>query len=107
MWNFRGQKDSPFSSPDAITATGIVDDAIRLLQAERPARAVYVGLSIGGLFAAEAHLKGAPCEGLLFINTLRKPGPRLDWTNRANHRAALVGGGRLIQDLMLTASDRA
>ena len=36
-----------------------------------------------------------------FINTLRKSGPRLDWTNRAAHRAALVGGGRLIQDLML------
>lgn len=101
MWNFRGQKDSPFSSPDAITAGGIVEDAIALLKDLAPPRPVYVGLSIGGLFAAQAHLGGAPCEGLLFINTLRKPGPRLDWTNRATHRAALVGGGRLIQDLML------
>ena len=101
MWNFRGQKDSPFGSPDAITAGGIVDDAMALIQAEKPRHPVYVGLSIGGLFAAEAHLGGASCVGLLFINTLRKPGPRLDWTNRAAHRAALVGGGRLIQDLML------
>lgn len=101
MWNFRGQKDSPCSSPDAITADGIVEDAMRLIQAETPRRPVYVGLSIGGLFAAQAHLGGAPCDGLLFINTLRKSGPRLDWTNRAAHRAALVGGGRLIQDLML------
>ncbi|MDH3661563.1 MAG: alpha/beta hydrolase [Alphaproteobacteria bacterium] len=107
MWNFRGQKDSPFSSPEVISADGIVDDAIKLIQAETPRRPVYVGLSIGGLFAAQAHLKGVaregsmPCEGLLFINTLRKFGPRLDWTNRAAHRAALVGGGRLIQDLML------
>ncbi|MGI9417605.1 MAG: alpha/beta fold hydrolase [Geminicoccaceae bacterium] len=101
MWNFRGQKDSPFGGPDAITADGIVDDAVTLIQAEAPRRPVYVGLSIGGLFAAQAHLEGAGCDGLLFINTLRKPGPRLDWTNRAAHRAAIVGGGRLIQDLML------
>ena len=119
MWNFRGQKDSPFSDPEAISAGGIVADAKRLIQDLAPQRPVYVGLSIGGLFAAQVHLGGAPyegsapngggspsvggppCEGLLFINTLRKPGPRLDWTNRAAHRAALVGGGRLIQDLML------
>ena len=101
MWNFRGQKDSPFASPDVITADGIVDDAVKLIQDEAPKRPVYVGLSIGGLFAAQVHLEGAGCDGLLFINTLRKPGPRLDWTNRAAHRAAIVGGGRLIQDLML------
>lgn len=101
MWNFRGQKDSPFSDPDAITAAGIVQDSIALLQDVAPRHPVYVGLSIGGLFAAQVHLGGAPCDGLLLINTLRKPGPRLDWTNRAAHRTALVGGGRLIQDLML------
>lgn len=101
VWNFRGQKDSPFSDPDVITAKGIVADSMKLIEAEAPRRPVYVGLSIGGLFAARVHLGGAPCEGLLFINTLRKAGPRLDWTNRAAHRAALVGGGRLIQDLML------
>jgi pimeloyl-ACP methyl ester carboxylesterase len=101
MWNFRGQKDSPFSSPDAITADGIVQDALALFKDVAPRHPVYVGLSIGGLFAAQTHLGGAPCKGLLFINTLRKPGPRLDWTNRAAHRAAIIGGGRLIQDLML------
>ncbi len=101
MWNFRGQKDSPFSAPDVISADGIVRDSISLIQTETPKRPVYVGLSIGGLFAAQAHLGGASCDGLLFINTLRKPGPRLDWTNRAAHRAAVTGGGRLIQDLML------
>ena len=101
VWNFRGQKDSPFSHPDVITAKGIVDDGVRLIEAIAPCRPVYVGLSIGGLFAAQAHLAGAPCGGLILINTLRKPGARLDWTNRALHRAALVGGGRLLQDLML------
>lgn len=100
-WNFRGQKDSAFSSPDVITADGIVQDAVALLKEINPRDPVYVGLSIGGLFAAKAHLSDAPCKGLLFINTLRKPGAKLDWTNRAAHRAAIVGGGRLIQDLML------
>jgi len=101
MWNFRGQKDSPFSHPDVITADGIVQDALQLIQDRAPSRPVYVGLSIGGLFAAQVHLAGASSVGLLLINTLRKPGPRLDWTNRAAHRAALIGGGRVIQDLML------
>jgi len=103
MWNFRGQKDSPFGDPDVISADGIVADAQKLIKGLAPQRPVYVGLSIGGLFAAQVHLGsgGVPCDGLLFINTLRKPGPRLDWTNRAAHRAALIGGGRLIQDLML------
>lgn len=101
MWNFRGQQDSPFSDPGAITAAAIVEDATALIQAEAPRRPVYVGLSIGGLFATQAHLGGAPCDGLILINTLRKPGPKLDWTNRSAHRTALIGGGRLIQDLML------
>ncbi len=101
VWNFRGQKDSPFSVPDGISAAGIVDDAKAMINRIAPRKRVYVGLSIGGLFAAQAHLGGTACDGLLLINTLRKPGPRLDWTNRAIHRAALIGGGRLIQDLML------
>jgi len=101
LWNLRGQKDSPFGGPDAISAEEIVADAIALMRALAPARPVYVGLSIGGLFAAQAHLAGARCAALLLINTLRKPGPRLDWVNAAVHRAALTGGGRLIQDLYL------
>lgn len=100
-WNFRGQPNSPFADPAAISAQQIVGDAIELLRAERPRRPVYVGLSIGGLFAAQAHLAGATCDGLLLINTLRKPSARLEWLNRAVLRAALTGGPRLIQDLYL------
>jgi 3-oxoadipate enol-lactonase len=101
LWNFRGQPDSPFSDPGSITAAQTVADAVALLAAERPARPVYVGLSIGGLFAAQAHLAGQACVGLLLINTLRRPGPRLNWINEAVLRAALTGGSRLIQDLYL------
>ena len=101
LWNFRGQPGSPFGDPGSITAAQIIADAVALLAAERPTRPVYVGLSIGGLFAAQAHLAGQPCIGLLLINTLRKPGPRLEWINRAVLRAGLTGGPRLIQDLYL------
>jgi 3-oxoadipate enol-lactonase len=101
LWNYRGQKDSPFSPDLRITAASIVEDAKDLLAAERPRRPVFVGLSIGGLFAARAHLDGAACEGLLLINTLRRAGPRLAWINDAVLRAALTGGPRLIQDLFL------
>jgi 3-oxoadipate enol-lactonase len=101
LWNFRGQKDSPFRDPGAISARQIVADGVALIRALAPARPVYVGLSIGGLFAAQAHLAGARCEGLLLINTLRRAGPRLAWINAAVYRAALTGGGRLIQDLFM------
>ena len=101
LWNFRGQKHSPFGNPGAISAVQIVADGVALIRALAPARPVYVGLSIGGLFAAWVHLGGVPCEGLLLINTLRKPGPRLEWINTAVHRAALIGGGRLVQDLYM------
>lgn len=101
LWNFRGQPNSPFGDPAAITAAAIVADAVSLLHAARPARPVYVGLSIGGLFAAQTHLAGQVCIGLLLLNTLRRPSPRLEWTNRAVLRTALTGGPRLIQDLYL------
>jgi 3-oxoadipate enol-lactonase len=101
LWSFRGQKDSRFGDPGAISAKQIVADGVALVRALAPARPLYVGLSIGGLFAAQAHLDGARCEGLLLINTLRRPGLRLAWINAAVHRAALTGGGRLIQDLFM------
>jgi 3-oxoadipate enol-lactonase len=101
VWNLRGQKDSPFGASEAVSAQQIVADAVTLMAARTPRRPVYVGLSIGGLFAAQAHLSGARCEGLLLINTLRKAGPRLEWVNAAVDRAALTGGARLIQDLYL------
>jgi len=101
LWNYRGQTNSPFSPERPIEAAEIVADAGELITARAPARPVYVGLSIGGLFAADAHIAGVPCQGLVLINTLRKPGPRLEWINEAVHRCALVGGGELIRDLYL------
>ena len=100
-WNLRGQTDSPFGPGLAFSVDQIVDDALSLLKAEAPARPVYVGLSIGGLFAARAHLGGAEALGLVLINTLRKDGPRLRWLNDALVRCAEVGGLELLRDLYL------
>jgi len=79
----------------------IIEDAIRLLNEIRPARPIFVGLSIGGLFAARAWLKGAEATGLVLINTLRKQGPRLKWIGDAVVRAVEVGGLELFRDLYI------
>lgn len=101
LFDYRGQRQSPVGSRVPITAQHIVDDAVAVLAAEQPVRTIYVGLSIGGLFAAQAHLAGARARAILFINTLRENGPRLRWLNDALHRCALVGGLRLLRDLYL------
>lgn len=98
-YNFRGQTDSPFSPTVRLDADLVVDDAVCLLADLQPSRPVFVGLSIGGLFAARAWLSGAKAEGLVLINTLRKDGPRLKWIGDALVRAAEVGGLELFRDL--------
>jgi pimeloyl-ACP methyl ester carboxylesterase len=100
-FNFRGQADSPFSPHTALDADLMAADAAQLLNTLVPQRPVLVGLSIGGLFAARAHLAGAPAEALVLINTLRKDGPRLQWIGDALVRAAEVGGLDLFRDLFL------
>ena len=100
-YNMRGQANSPFSEGTTLDMHLIVRDALSLLNETRPVRPVFVGLSIGGLFAARACLEGAVCHGLVLINTLRKDGPRLQWIGDALVRAAEVGGLDLFRDLFL------
>lgn len=99
-FNYRGQAGGAFNS-DSFNEASIVADAKALINHAQPARPIYVGLSIGGLFAARAHLDGAAtgARGLVFINTLRRDGPRLQWLNDALVRAAEVGGLDLLRDL--------
>ncbi|MDX1709505.1 MAG: alpha/beta hydrolase [Rhodovibrionaceae bacterium] len=100
-YNFRGQQHSSFDAGIALTPELIVADLKRLLEEIAPPRPVLAGLSIGGLFAAQAVLQGAAAEGLVLINTLRKPSQRLKWLNEAQARAMAMGGGRLLMDLYL------
>lgn len=101
-WNLRGQADSPFS-PDQVHETAIVEDAIALLTHINPPRPVFVGLSVGGLYAAKVHLgaTGFACRALILINTLREIGPRLNWINDALLRLAETGGLELLRDVYL------
>ena len=101
VYDFRGQAQSPFRPETALDADLIVGDLLALLKAVAPPRPLLVGLSIGGLFAARAWLAGGQGEGLVLINTLRRPGPRLDWINRAMIKAVAAGGTRLLLDMYM------
>lgn len=99
-WNFRGQAGSRFAPGTRLDLPLIVADLRRLLETLRPVRPVLVGLSIGGLYAARAILDGAEAHALVLLNTLRKPGVRLDWLNAAVVRVMEVAGPLLMRDLM-------
>jgi pimeloyl-ACP methyl ester carboxylesterase len=100
-YNMRGQTDSPFSPELELSEELIVADAVKLITSVKPARAIFVGLSIGGLFASRAWLKGTDAAGLVLINTLRRDGPRLRWISDALVRSVKVGGLTLFRDLFL------
>ncbi len=107
-YNFRGQAKTTFADETELTPSLVVEDLIRLLAELAPPAPILVGLSIGGLFAAQAILGGADAEALVLINTLRKPGQRLDWINQSMVRLAKIGGGRLVMTAnmpVLAASD--
>ena len=100
VFNMRGQANSPFTPGLDLTDKLIAADSAALIQQIAPTRPVYVGLSIGGLFAARAHLAGALADALIFINTLRKDGPRVRWLGEAMVRCVEVGGVELMRDLL-------
>ncbi|SUZ48864.1 uncharacterized protein METZ01_LOCUS1718 [marine metagenome] len=99
-YNFRGQPDSPFSAGKILNDTLISGDLRLLVDTIEIARPILVGLSIGGLFAAQTHLAGLAADGLVLINTLRKIGPRIAWINDAVVRVMEVGGPQLMADMM-------
>lgn len=94
-WNFRGQAQSRSARSTALTPALIVSDLKVLLEKLAPRSPILVGLSIGGLFAAQAILEGAAASALVLINTLRKPSLRLEWINLASFALARLGGTRL------------
>lgn len=100
-WDYRGQGQSPLGDATPVGEAQIAGDAKRLLAEVGPQRAVLLGLSVGGLYAARAWLSGGPATGLVFMNTLRRNGPRLRWINGALTRLAETGGLGLIKDAYL------
>ncbi len=100
-YNMRGQIESPFSHGIELSEGLIIDDAAKMLTEASPVRPIFVGLSIGGLFASRVWLLGTEAIGLVLINTLRRDGPRLKWIGDALVRAVEVGGLPLFRDLFL------
>lgn len=101
VYNFRGQAESRTAPSTRPTPTQIVDDLVLLCRRIDPPKPILVGLSIGGLFAAQAFAKGVPAAGLVLINTLRKPSERLAWINQAMAHGVKAGGFRMIMELTL------
>ncbi len=103
-FNFRGQAGSPIGDDVQINAAQMAADSGRVLEHVKPARAVLVGLSIGGLFAVQAWLDGlddVEVSGIVFVNTLRRDGPRLKWINDGMMRCVEIGGLDLMRDLFM------
>ena len=98
-YNFRGQADSAFSPSLELGQELIVADLRRLVDEIAPPDPIVCGLSIGGLFAANAILAGMPAKGLVLLNTLRRAGPRIDWVNHAMLGAVKAGGFELLLDM--------
>ena len=98
-WNLRGQEGSLFTR-GTITPQMIVGDAISLIEKIGPPGPVFTGLSIGGLYAAQAS-KAVKCQALVLINTLRETTQRIRWVNDALVRLAETGGLDLLRDAYL------
>lgn len=100
-YNFRGQDRSTFAAELELTNGLIVDDLFALMDAVKPPKPVLTGLSIGGLYAAQALARGVSAEGLVLLNTLREINPRIAWINDALPHYVATGGADLFMGLMM------
>lgn len=97
-YNFRGQEHSTYEAGLELTPTLIVEDIVRLCAGLKPERPILVGLSIGGLFAAQAIRAGVDAAGLVYLNTIREIGPRIAWINEALGVFAATTGVQIMMD---------
>ena len=96
-FNFRGQINLSFDERINLTSEIIISDLLKLIRHLNLKNIILCGLSIGGLYVAS--LEKIDVKGLVLINTLRKPSPRLDWINRDMVNAVKLGGSALIMDM--------
>lgn len=99
-FDYRGQGATQFGDDASLEPAEIIADIVRVLAHEAPQRPILCGLSIGGLFAARAWLNGAKANGIVFINTLRKPSSQVEWINTLEARLIAMGGMPLVHDVL-------
>jgi len=91
-YNFRGQDASAFAPELELTSELITEDLSTLLATLAPQNPILVGLSIGGLYAAQAIANNPPVKALVLLNTLREINPRIAWINDALPHYVATGG---------------
>lgn len=100
-YNFRGQENSEFAPGTKLDQDVITTDLVRLIDALSPSQPVLVGLSIGGLYAANSIDWGVEAAGLVLLNTLREINPRIAWINDALPHYVATGGPALFMGALL------
>jgi pimeloyl-ACP methyl ester carboxylesterase len=99
-FDYRGQGKTRFGPSAILAPSEIVSDTRAVLAREAPARPILVGLSIGGLYAAQTVLQSTPADGLVLINTLRKQNAQVEWINTLEERLIGLGGMPLVLDVL-------
>jgi 3-oxoadipate enol-lactonase len=99
-FDYRGQGQTKFGAQATLEPAEIISDIGRVVAQVKPSRPILVGLSVGGLFAMRAVLEGTPANGLVLINTLRKPGVLVDWIIELEGRLIEMGGMPLLMDVL-------
>jgi 3-oxoadipate enol-lactonase len=97
-FDYRGQGKTRYDSTATFEPDQIVADIGRVVKALSPPRAVLVGISIGGQYAAQAILQGADAAALVMSNSLRKAGAHTEWIIELEARLLAMGGMQLAED---------
>lgn len=99
-FDYRGQGKTRYGVDARLEPSEIIADIGYVCRKIKPERPILVGLSIGGLFGARAWLEGTHAEGIVFINTLRKPNAQVEWINTLEARLIAMGGTALLFDVL-------
>jgi 3-oxoadipate enol-lactonase len=97
--DYRGQGQSRFAESSTLKPDEILSDIGAVVREVAPQRPILVGLSVGGMFAMRAHLQGVAAEGIVLINTLRKPNALIAWIMELESRLLSLGGMPLVMDV--------
>lgn len=99
-FDYRGQGQSGYGAAATLEPAEIISDIGFTLSQEQPKNPIFVGLSIGGLFAVRSWLNGASADAMVLVNTLRKPSAQVEWINELEARLIAMGGMPLVLDVL-------